>query len=286
MIRNVYRNDVEADMISTVAQAVGLKYEPMALLFSEEKPEGARQFKEGKWGCVMFMVAAVLRGETAVFDRTSFGCFGGGVGLGFGDQYENFPGGKGCFTYFLSVGNDQWQRGRETAEQVKPFMRAEAFHHFMHGERYLKSPELVLDFINQLPITEIPAPYLVLKPLSGLSSEEIPHVVIFFGNMDQVSALTVLVNYGRGHNENVIFPYAAGCQTLGIYPLAEAKREQPRAVLGLNDLSARVYLKRLVKEDLFSFAVPRQLFDEMEGNVAGSFLEGETWQELRRLGSF
>jgi hypothetical protein len=29
-----------------------------------------------------------------------------------------------------------------------------------------------------------------------------------------------------------------------------------------------------------SFAIPMALFDEMESNVAGSFLERPTWQEL------
>ena len=274
-------------MYSSVADAIGLKYEPLVVLFADEKPEKARQFKEGKWGCVMFMVAAVLKGETAVFDRSTFGCFGGGTGLGFGDQYENFPGGKGCFQYFLSVGNDQWSHGRETAEQVKPFMRPEAFAHFAHGERYFKSPELVGTFIQSLPITSVPAPYVVFKPLvEVVEDEEQPEVIVFFGNMDQIAALTVLVNYGRGHNENVIFPFAAGCQSIGIYPLAEARRDLPRAVLGLNDLSARVYLKRLLRDDVLSFAVPLNLFREMENNLEESFLSGDTWRELRTMGSF
>lgn len=274
-------------MISTVARAIGLKYDPVALLFADQKPAGARQFKEGRWGCVMFMLAAVLKGETAAFDRQTFGCFGGGTGLGFGDQYEHFPGGKECFQYFLSIGNDHWQQGRDAAEQVKPFMRPEAFHHFTHGERYFKSPELVGKFIDSLPITDVPAPYVVFEPLAEVAeAQEQPEVIIFFGNMDQIAALTVLVNFGRGHNENVIFPFAAGCQSICIYPLAEAKREQPRAVLGLNDLSARVYLKRLLKDDVLSFAVPLRLFQEMEDNLDESFLSGDTWRELRTMGSF
>ncbi|MBE0582220.1 MAG: DUF169 domain-containing protein [Desulfofustis sp.] len=274
-------------MYSSVADAVGLKYDPLVVLFADNKPEKARQFKEGKWGCVMFMVAAVLKGETAVFDRSTFGCFGGGTGLGFGDQYENFPGGKGCFQHFLSVGNDQWPQGREAAERVKPFMRPEALEQFNHGERYFKSPELVGHFIQSLPITTVPAPYVVFKPLvEVVEEEEQPEVIVFFGNMDQIAALTVLVNYGRGHNENVIFPFAAGCQSIGIYPLAEARRDVPRAVLGLNDLSARVYLKRLLRDDLLSFAVPLKLFREMEDNLEESFLTGKTWRELRTMGSF
>ena len=55
------------------------------------------------------------------------------------------------------------------------------------------------------------------------TKKEKPQTIIFFVNPDQLSALTVLTNYGRGDNKNVIIPYAAGCQTIGIYPYREAK---------------------------------------------------------------
>ena len=46
------------------------------------------------------------------------GCFGGGVGLGFGNQFKNFPGGEECFRHFLSVGNEGRPGGPELAEQI------------------------------------------------------------------------------------------------------------------------------------------------------------------------
>lgn len=79
-------------MKSKAAQAIGLNFEPVAIMLTNTKPDGAKQFKEGKWGCVMFMLAAAAKGETAVFDRKTFGCQGGGTGLGFGNQYKNFAG--------------------------------------------------------------------------------------------------------------------------------------------------------------------------------------------------
>ena len=124
-------------------------------------------------------------------------------------------------------------------------MTKESYDHFLHGERYIKSPELVEKFIKALPLTEIPANYVVFQPLSDVDpAKEKPQTIIFFVNPDQLSALTVLANYGRGDNENVIIPYAAGCQTIGIYPYREAKSAKPRAVVGLTDLSARVYVRK------------------------------------------
>ena len=273
-------------MESRIAESIDFRYGPVALILTDVKPEGARQFKEGKWGCVMFLLGAVARGETAVFDRKTSGCWGGGVGLGFGNQYKNFPGGEECFCYFLSVGNDEWERGRQAGEMVKPFMRSEAYDDFLHGERYVQSPELVKRFVDALPIVDIPFEYVVFKPLKAVeASKEKPDIIVFLGDMDQISALTILANYHREDNENVIFPYAAGCQSIGIYPYQEAKSEKPRAVLGLSDISARVAIKRLLKDDLMSFAVPFRLFQEMEENVPGSFLERNTWKDLMALRS-
>jgi uncharacterized protein (DUF169 family) len=269
-------------MESAIAKAIQLRYQPVALHWSNEKPQGAMQFQEGKWGCVMWLAAHAAKGKAAVADIKTFGCFGGGVGLGFGNQYKNFPGGEEGFCHFLSSGNAERKGGMEVAEKIKPFMTKESYDNFLHGERYIKSPELVEKFVEALPLTEIPKQYVVFQPLDTVDTKkEKPQTIIFFVNPDQLSALVVLANYGRGDNENVIIPYAAGCQTIGIYPYREAKSAKPRAVVGLTDLSARVYIrKQLGDNNLMTFSAPFALFEEMEQNVPGSFLERHTWQSL------
>jgi uncharacterized protein (DUF169 family) len=269
-------------MESAIAKAIQLKYQPVALLWSNERPQGAMQFQEGKWGCVMWLAAHAAKGKTAVADAKTFGCFGGGVGLGFGNQYKNFPGSEEGFCHFLSSGNADRKGGMEAAEKIKPYMTKESYDNFLHGERYVKSPALVKKFLESLPLTEIPKQYVVFQPLDDVDTKkEKPQTLIYFVNPDQLSALVVLANYGRGDNENVIIPYAAGCQTIGIYPYREAKSAKPRAVIGLTDLSARVYVrKQLGDPHLMTFSVPFAFFEEMEQNVPGSFLERHTWQSL------
>ena len=269
-------------MESSIAKAIQLKYQPVALMWSNEKPADAMQFSEGKWGCVMWLAVHAAKGKAAVADIKTFGCFGGGVGLGFGNQYKNFPGGEEGFCHFLSDGNAKREGGKELAEKIKPFMRGEAYDNFLHGERYVKTPALVKKFIKNLPLTKIPKQYVAFQPLDVVDTKkEKPQTIIFFVNPDQLSALVVLANYGRGDNENVIIPYAAGCQTIGIYPYQEAKLKRPRAIVGLTDLSARVYIrKQLGDPNLMTFSAPFALFEEMEQNVPGSFLERHTWQSL------
>ena len=107
-------------MESRIAEKLKLRHAPVALSWAQTRPEGAAEFKEGKWGCVMWMVARAARGGTAVCGRKTFGCWGGGVGLGFGNAYQQFPGGEDCFCHFLSIGNDQWETGRQMAERSSP----------------------------------------------------------------------------------------------------------------------------------------------------------------------
>jgi len=43
------------------------------------------------------------------------------------------------------------------------------------------------------------------------------------------------------------------------------------------------HIKRQLKDNLLSFAMPFALFQEMEANVPGSFLERPSWKELLKL---
>lgn len=49
-------------MKSEIAKVMGLKYKPVSLIWSEEKPEDAMQFHEGKWGCVMWLAVHAAKG--------------------------------------------------------------------------------------------------------------------------------------------------------------------------------------------------------------------------------
>jgi hypothetical protein len=105
-------------MDSKLGRALVLAHQPVAVLLADDAPAGAARFVPGKWGCVMTMFAAAARGRAAAFDRATYGCWGGGVGLGFGNPYLDFPGGLPCFTRFLSSGNSSWDPGREVATRT------------------------------------------------------------------------------------------------------------------------------------------------------------------------
>lgn len=241
-------------MESRIASELKLRCQPVAIIFTNEKPEGALQFEKGRWACVIAMLDAAAKGKTAVFDRDTCGCGGGAIGLGFKDDFGHTPGG---IEYFLSTG-----RGEGYPE----------------GEGFKKTPELARTFVEQLPATVIPYTYVVFKPLGAVDpAREAVQLVCMLVNADQMSALGALANYGRPGAESVIMPFGAGCHTICILPLNESQKDLPRAVVGLTDVTARPY----IDADLVSFTVPFAMFQEMESNVPGSFLEKKVWKKLQ-----
>jgi uncharacterized protein (DUF169 family) len=238
-------------MESRLVKELSLRYEPVAVLLSNEKPEGALQSKEGKWSCTIPLLIAAAKGKTSVFERKTTGCLGGKAGLGFG-QFPNYPDG---IEYFLSVGKSG----------------------LFEGEGYLKDPELGGNFVECLPITDIPYQYVIFKPLSQVEvTKEVPELIIFYVNTDQLSALTVLANYYRPGIENVMIPFSSGCQSIFLVPYAEAQKENPRGVVGLTDITVRP----MVEADMLSFSVPYKMFLDLEENIEGSFLEKHLWHRV------
>ncbi len=248
-------------MDSKLVDALRLGCSPVAVILTDSKPDSALQFKEGRWGCVGSMLLAASKGRTAVFDRNTFGCPGGGTGLGFGDQYaqQDFR-----VDLLLSTGDAEIAAGMQ-----RPSRWAE-------GERFYKTPELARRARASRPVCDVPTEFVVFKPLDQLTNDEEPALVVFLVNADQLSALVVMTDYARGSGESTIAPFGAACHSI-VQGYAEARRENPRGVIGFLDIAQR----RHVDRETLSFTVPLTLFREMEANVEGSFLEMRDWRELQ-----
>ena len=48
-------------MKSVTAEALNLRYEPVSVVLTDEKPDNAVEFKKGKFGCVMALLSAAAR---------------------------------------------------------------------------------------------------------------------------------------------------------------------------------------------------------------------------------
>jgi uncharacterized protein (DUF169 family) len=262
-------------MDSVLVRALGLDYQPVVLSLSDEAPRGARTPRKGQ-RCVMSFLVDAARGETVFIEKDTVPCPGGRIGLGFAGDVSHMPGGAESFYRFLSTGNRPHLK-----EQGLP--ETGMSEDFLDGERYVKSPELVKRFVEELPSVEIDKKYVVFRPLSAVQPGDAPLSVTVLADPDQLSALVVLANYGRETADNVIIPMGAGCHQIGIHVYREAERETPRAVVGLTDLSARLCVNPLIGDRFLTFSVPWPMFGEMERDVPGSFLERTTWRRLMAL---
>ncbi len=57
---------------------------------------------------------------------------------------------------------------------------------------------------------------------------------------------------------------------------AESKKENPRAIVGLIDITVRP----MIESNMLSFSIPYKMFLDMEENVEGSFLEKDLWKRV------
>jgi uncharacterized protein (DUF169 family) len=245
-------------MNSKIAEALGLKQAPVAVLLTDTRPEKATQFKEGSMGCTAAMMRTAAKGRVVFFDRKTSGCPGGGTGLGFGNCYTGFP-----IDQLLSTG------GKAELPNGSTFDMEE-------GERFFESPEVTDRWIKALPYRDVPTEFIVLKPLDQVTEAEDASLVLMFVNPDQLSALITLAGFRRGAVNATVSPWGAACQSI-LFAHAEAESDNPRGVIGFFDISQR---SRLAKE-LLTYTIPYRLFLEMESSVDDSFLRTKVWQKLR-----
>jgi uncharacterized protein (DUF169 family) len=266
-------------MTSPLEKALALKFPPLAIFYVKEPPAGAEIPNPL---CAMVLVAQAAKGKTVAITQGSCGCPGAGEGFGLCQSSpKDFPGGRECYLRFLSIGNRDWEHGRAMIKQLTEGAAPKNMvEEFSEGEGFLKSPERVALFIEELPRLEPEAPYVVIKPLEALASGETPKVVTLLVDPDQLSALVVLANYARPGLDNVRIPFGAGCASLALYPFYEAGQANPHAVVGLTDISARVHLRKALGKDILSFTAPWNLFRGMEENVSESFLTRSAWKSM------
>jgi|WetSurMetagenome_2_1015567.scaffolds.fasta_scaffold06258_3 uncharacterized protein (DUF169 family) len=275
-------------MRSTIAEKSCLAYDPVAVLWSDTMPEGALRIKPGAITCIMPFFAQVLtKGKTAVFDRESYGCPGALAGLGFGNGYPGafFGAGVEFMSAFFTKGAES-STNREAfcafANRMPERDRAK----FLEGERLHKNSAKAKRWMTEdLPITDIKERYVIFTPLKKVKKGERPVVVVFAADPLQLTGLITLVGAVREGIDPVIVPPMAACQQIGAYVYDQAKKEYPRAVLGYTDLSARENVGTTIPENMFTFAVPFSLFEELEEEAQDGVFDGPIWKNLNRARS-
>ena len=105
-----------------------------------------------------------------------------------------------------------------------------------------------------------------------------PLVAIFFAPPDVLSGLFTLANFDEPQPNGVIATFCAGCASIVYYTYKEElQSSEPRAVLGMFDVSARP----CVPSSVLTFAVPWSKYVRMVDNMKESFLITKSWNKVR-----
>jgi uncharacterized protein (DUF169 family) len=231
---------------------LGMKRSPVAVTFTQEKPPEALGFKKSGHGCIAPLIFSAAKGKTIAFDKDTTGYACSAFYLGYNDWIFN------GIEYFLSTTPNRMFGEREC-------------------EQFLKSPEQAKEYLDSVTPKEMRKGAIVFKPFDKLLEDEVPEVVIFFVNPDQLSALVSLIHYNHPLDSNrVVTGFASSCASVVTFPLQFAASGQMKAFQGYFDPAAR----HSVPENILSLSMPFKMYEEICGYIEDSFLFTERWQQV------
>jgi len=223
---------------------------PIVFFYSKEKKDVPLAEPTGGWSCIICELASVRKGESLAYQEDNLLCGGSKRYLGYTQKM------RPNFEYFLSCGIP----GK------------------MKGERYIRTPEMVKEIIKNTPAIVKNDEYIIFKRWDKIEEEEEPISVIFFATPDVLSGLFTLANFDQVEGNGIFAPFGSGCSSIIYRAYQENEKENPRAVLGMFDPSARP----CVPKDTLSLSVPMKKFVKMIGYMDESFLITETWGTIKK----
>ncbi len=223
---------------------------PLAMYFSSSPGDVPLARFTDASRCFVGDLILVRRGKPRAFTLNCVGCQGGKRYLGFTQNLRDY------LPYFLSYG-----------------IEGE-----LEGERYKKTPEIAQQAIESAPLFHAPAPYLICKRWDQLNDSDQPELAVFYATPDVLAGLFTLANYDQSETSAVIAPFCAGCGAIVLHPYKQRESENPKAILGMFDLSARPY----IEENCLTLAMPIEKLHSMTANMEESFLITRTWKRMRR----
>lgn len=272
-------------MDSSIVAHLHPEFEPVALVWSDRIPEGAVEFKAGRFGCILNLFAEASRkGRVAGGSRDTIVCPGRRAALGFGvdliEPEERLDHFSAFFSKGLSAARDKdiYRTKMESAkESSRPRLE--------FGERDHCSFDMARKWITDyLPRYDISSRYVLFKPLRAVDPEDEIRSVIFPVSPVELAGLVTLLGSVVDGPGCVTVPKGADCLRLGCsaYDLHDA--DPPRAVLGMLAVDGRTVMRERFREDTLTLTIPKPLFLRMEEEAADSVLTIPGWTALRGSG--
>lgn len=265
-------------MQSKISKELNMRFPPIALLKSNDKPENAIGPKNGG-GCVMSFVAqTIAKRKTTFFGRENITCGGISVGFGWGSGLAD----EKAIDFqasFLSCGVDSAPNREEYEEKLSQRPK-NIKDMFMHGERIYSDFETAKQCIKNRPVYD-EGQYVIFKGLENLEDGEIPKSVIFTLNPIELSALIQINSSFRLDGNYILTPQASACQAIGCFTFKENESDNPKPVLGPIDFAGRGKMKHFIPNEYLTLSMPWKLFLKLEELSENSVLQTDLWKQFK-----
>jgi uncharacterized protein (DUF169 family) len=239
-----------ASIACKIKESIGLRYEPVAMVFAASKPEHAVGFNGKGNGCIAPLIFTAARGKTVAFDRQTTGF--------------------ACSAFYL--GYEKW-----IFEGIECFL-SDGSVFGRSPERFIETPTKAKKYVESFIPAQINPNATVFKPLGQCTETEKPELVIFYANADEISGLVFALHYRYPDREDLVLTrFMSGCGSVVTYPMQLKAAGRQHAVWGMHDISVR---KRLPKE-LMSLTIPLEMLLELHACLDTNFFITENWKLIR-----
>ncbi|MBR3093927.1 MAG: DUF169 domain-containing protein [Bacteroidaceae bacterium] len=193
-------------------------------------------------GCFFKGLQQAREGEALSLSADVIGCGGGKLYTGFSEMPERVPG-------FVSL-----------------------------KEKYKKTPEMVVDYIEGLGMERSEKPFLNFIRIDKAASFDGTEGIMFYATPDMLSGLCGWAFYDCNEPDAVVSLFGSGCSTVVAMTVTENKRQGHRCFLGLFDPSVRPW----VGKNELSFTIPFSRFVPMMETMKDTFLFGShAWERIK-----
>ncbi|MCP4347707.1 MAG: DUF169 domain-containing protein [Desulfobacterales bacterium] len=233
------KSELVKESLRKISEVLSFNYPAVGWYFSSEKIENSFIYRKNKWVCMFMYVKMMMKKEKRIRFSGDNGsaCAGPAECFGFAEPEDD----GGVFIA-------ETERLKKNIEISKAYTRESA--------TLIHKPK---------------SKYLYMEKLENIdNNKEIEVVNLFPADLTSLTKLVTLSSYDRVTNmDNVLTPFASACQSVFTIPYNEKFQENPKSVIGLND----VLVRNFIPEDMVSFSVPSNRFVEMANNIEGSFLD-------------
>ena len=145
-------------------------------------------------------------------------------------------------------------------------------------EKYKQTPEMVIDFIQQIRVPRTEKEYLHFARIDKVESLEEMEGVVFLANPDMLSGLTTWAFYDNNAEDCVVSTFGSGCSAVVTQATIENRKGGKRTFLGFFDPSVRPHFEA----DKLSYTIPMSRFKEMYETMRKSCLfDTHAWGKIK-----